>query len=192
MLIRIILLEFLFLKTCCNFTKGLATTISLTTRVLLVLFWNVFVLVELEFCAILAMFPISNSCQMVKHENCRVCYQRAFKSSLRHRTSVEIRECQSQTFATATKQSRHLIRMKIINQQPALLKAHCLEKFVRPKKQTEEVCFRSLMIPTDTVVQGFSRENNHRPAPIRAGAVLHSSDCILVKKFAFCRSNQVG
>ena len=60
--------EFLFLKTNCNFTKGLATTISLTTRVLLVLFWNVFVLVELEFCAILAMFPISNSCQMIKHE----------------------------------------------------------------------------------------------------------------------------
>ena len=75
---------------------------------------------------------------------------------------VEMQECQSQIFATATKQSRHLIRMKIINQQPALLKAHCLEKFVRPKKQTEEVCFRSLMIPTDTVVQGFSREGFRR------------------------------
>ena len=100
------------------------------------------------------------SCKMIKHEYCRVCYQRAFKTSLRHRTYGEMQECQSQTFATATKQSIHLIRMKIIDQPPALLNAHCLEKFVRPKKPTEEVCFRSLMIPTDSVVhvQGFSRE----------------------------------
>ena len=61
-------------------------------------------------------------------------------------------------------QAKHpLDQMKIIDQPPALLiinNAHCLEKFVRPKKPTEEVCFRSLMIPKDTVVQvqGFSRE----------------------------------
>ena len=65
---------------------------------------------------------------------------------------------------------------------------------------------------------GVLEENNHQPAPTRAGALLHSSDCILVEEhdysspyqrvnwstpydprvpkalneFAFCRSNQVG
>ena len=49
-------------------------------------------LLNLSFCAILAMFPISNFCPMIKHENCGVCNQRAFKTSLYHRTYVEIQE----------------------------------------------------------------------------------------------------
>ena len=99
-------------------------------------------------CLFLIRFPISNSCQMIKHENCRVCNQRAFKTSLCHRPYVEAQECKSQIIVTVPKQSIHFFRMRIIDQPPALLNAHCLEKFVRPKKQTEEVCFRSLMICT--------------------------------------------